>query len=93
MPFDPSVHLKMNLGPSVSALNYSRVIDNFMYIMNCTRPDVAYVIGKLRRYTSSLSREHWVALIRVLRYLQYILGYGIHYDRFPTVVEGYSDAN
>ena len=28
-----------------------------------------------------------------MRYLKYTLNYGLHYTRYPTVLEGYSDAN
>ena len=64
-----------------------------MYIINCTRPDIAYVVSKLSRYTSNLGEDHWKALVQVLRYLKYTLNYGLHYTRYPAVLEGYSDAN
>ncbi|KAL0416779.1 UNVERIFIED_CONTAM: Secreted RxLR effector protein [Sesamum latifolium] len=32
-------------------------------------------------------------LIRVLRYLKYASNCGLHYTRYPAVLEGYSDAN
>ena len=64
-----------------------------MYIMNCTRPDIAYAISKLSRYTSNPREDHWKALVWVLRYLKYTLNYGLHYTRYPAVLEGYSDAN
>ncbi|GKE20889.1 zinc finger, CCHC-type containing protein [Tanacetum coccineum] len=32
---------------------YSRVIDCLMYAMTCTRPDIAFAVGKLSRYTSN----------------------------------------
>jgi hypothetical protein len=28
-----------------------------------------------------------------MRYLKYTLNYGVYYTRYPTVLEGYSDAN
>nr|GEW32465.1 zinc finger, CCHC-type [Tanacetum cinerariifolium] len=37
----------------VSQLEYSRVIGCLMYAMTCTRPDIAFVVGKLSRYTSN----------------------------------------
>ncbi|KAL0418236.1 UNVERIFIED_CONTAM: Retrovirus-related Pol polyprotein from transposon TNT 1-94 [Sesamum radiatum] len=64
-----------------------------MYIMNCTRPDIAYAVNKLSRFTSNPSKDHWKGLIRVLRYLKYTSNYGLHYTRYPAVLEGYSDAN
>ena len=47
----------------------------------------------MSRYTSNLGKDHWKALVRVLRYLKYTLNYGLHYTWYPTVLEGYSDAN
>ncbi len=37
--------------------------------------------------------DHWHALERVLRYLKGTTSYGIHYTRYPRVLEGYSDSN
>lgn len=92
-PYDASHHLRKHSGPSVSALEYARVIGSLMYLMNCTRPDIAYAVGRLSRYTSNPNSEHWDALIRVLRYLRYTLDWGIHYTKYPAVLEGYCDAN
>ncbi|GKA66475.1 ty1-copia retrotransposon protein [Tanacetum coccineum] len=59
----------------------------------CTRPDLAYAVSRLSRYTSNPSYAHWKAITRVLHYLRYSRDYGLHYDRHPAVIEGYSDAN
>ncbi|XVF56242.1 hypothetical protein PTKIN_Ptkin06aG0103100 [Pterospermum kingtungense] len=64
-----------------------------MYLMNCTRPDIAYTISRLSRYTSNPSVKHKKAIVRVLRYLRYTHDYGLHYTRYHAVLEGYSDAN
>ena len=47
----------------------------------------------MSRYTSNPGEDHWKALVRVLRYLKYTLNYGLHYTRYPAVLEWYSDAN
>ena len=72
---------------------YLRIVGSLMYIMNCTRPDIAYSVSKLSGYTNNLGEDHWKALVRVLRYLKYTINYGLHYTRYPAVLEGYSDAN
>ncbi|KAF5954555.1 hypothetical protein HYC85_007411 [Camellia sinensis] len=64
-----------------------------MYLMNCTRPDIAYAVSKLSRYTSNPGVEHWKAIIRVLRYLRFTRNIGLNYTRYPAVLEGYCDAN
>ena len=64
-----------------------------MYVMNCTRPDIACAISKLSRYTSNPNHNHWLAMKRVLGYLDDTQNYALHYNRYPAVLEGYSDAN
>ena len=92
-PIDVNLHLTKNKGQGISQLEYSRIIGSLMYIMNCTRSDIAYAVSKLSRYTSNPGEDHWKALVRVLRYLKYTINYGLHYTRYPAVLEGYSDAN
>ena len=57
-PIDVTLHLSKNKGESVSQVEYSRVIGSLMYLMNCTRPDIAYAFNKLSRYTSNLGAMH-----------------------------------
>ncbi|KAK8624299.1 hypothetical protein V6N13_065646 [Hibiscus sabdariffa] len=64
-----------------------------MYLMSCTRPDIAFTISSLSRFTSNPSENHWKAIVRVLRYLRYTRDYGLHYSRDPAILEGYSDAS
>ncbi|GJV56069.1 zinc finger, CCHC-type containing protein [Tanacetum coccineum] len=52
-PMDTSEKLVPNNSQAVSQLKYSRVIGCLMYAMTCTRPDIAFVVGKLSRYTSN----------------------------------------
>ena len=92
-PMDVSQHLSKNKGEGVQQLEYSRVIGSLMYLMSCTRPDIAYSVSRLSRYTSNPSSIHWQALTRVLRYLRYSRTYGLHYTGYPGVLEGYTDAN
>ena len=72
-PSDVNLHMSKNKGESVSQLEYSRVIGSLMYSMSCTRPNIAYTVSKLSRYTSTPNDDHWKGIIRVLRYLRYIV--------------------
>ncbi|XP_073525705.1 uncharacterized protein [Phyllobates terribilis] len=60
--------------------------------MTSTRPDIAYAVGKLSRFTSNPSRHHWHVITRVFKYLKVTMNYGLAYVGFPLVLEGYSDA-
>ncbi|KAJ9539464.1 hypothetical protein OSB04_032197 [Centaurea solstitialis] len=52
--------------------------------------DLAYAVSKLSKYTSNASVEYWRSITRLLRYTREC---GLHYGRYPSVIEGYSDAN
>jgi hypothetical protein len=63
-PYDSKVHLVKNLGDSVSQERYAQIIGSLIFLTNCTRLDIAYVVGKLSRYTHNPSIEHWNAISR-----------------------------
>ena len=48
-----------------------------MYLMSCTKPDIAYVVNKLSIYKSNLGAKHWQGIMRVLKYLRFTRDYGI----------------
>lgn len=92
-PYDPSIHLKKNKGYSVSQSEYAKIIRSLMFLMNYTRPDIAYAVSRLSRYTHNPSKDHWNALRRLLKYLRGTMDWGLHFVGFPGVLEGYCDAN
>ena len=85
--------LKENREHSVAQIEYAQIIGSLMYLMNCTRPDIAYAVGRLSRYTQSPNKDHWTVVCRVLEYLRDIINYGLCFSGFPSVLEGFSDAN
>lgn len=50
-PYDASMSLKKNKGESVSQSEYAKIIGSVMFLMNYTRPDIAYAVSRLSRYT------------------------------------------
>ncbi|GJT62680.1 zinc finger, CCHC-type containing protein [Tanacetum coccineum] len=83
-PMDPVEKIKPNTGKPVDHLEYSRAIGCLMYAMISTRPDIAYVVSKLSRFTSNPSRQHWKAITRVFKYLR---GY---YELWFIILDGCS---
>ena len=92
-PYDPSVLLRKNQRIVRDQLRYSQIISSLMYLASATRPGISFAVSKLSRFVSNLGDHHWRALERVLRYLKGNMSYGIHYTRYPRVLEGYCDAN
>ncbi|CAI7888092.1 unnamed protein product [Closterium sp. NIES-53] len=67
-----------------------------MYMMTCTRPDLAYPLSLLARYVAPRrhGKVHWGAVKRVLRYLCSMLGMGLVLGgRCPVVPTGHADAS
>ncbi|GJU71817.1 zinc finger, CCHC-type containing protein [Tanacetum coccineum] len=92
-PMDTSEKLMPNNGQAASQLEYSKVIGCLMYAMTCTRPDIAFAVGKLSMYTSNPGTQHWKAIQRVLKYLKKTMDYKLTYNSYPSVLEGYTDAS
>ncbi|CAI7895575.1 unnamed protein product, partial [Closterium sp. NIES-53] len=87
LPSDESVE---SSGP------YPELVGCLMYLMTCTRPDLAYPLSILARYVA-LGRhrpEHMAAAKRVLRYLCSTSGLGLVLGgRRPVVLTGHADAS
>ncbi|KAL0559322.1 hypothetical protein IC582_003930 [Cucumis melo] len=92
-PYDSSVKLFKNTGDSVNQSEYAGIIGSLRYAVDCTRPDIAYAVRLLCRFTSRPSLEHWNTIERIIRYLKKTQNLGLHYNKFPAVLEGYSDAD
>ena len=95
IPFDSSVHLfpTKDENDIYNQKEYASIIGSLRYAIDCTRPDIAYAVGVLARFTSKPNFEHWNAMTQLMRYLKRTVHYGLLYQRYPAVLEGYSDAN
>ncbi|CAI7870343.1 unnamed protein product [Closterium sp. NIES-53] len=75
---------------------YPELVGCLMYLMTCTRPDLAYPLSILARYVA-LGRyrpEHWEAAKRVLRYLCSTSSMGLVLGgRGPVVLTRHADAS
>nr|GEY20615.1 zinc finger, CCHC-type [Tanacetum cinerariifolium] len=92
-PIDPVEKLKPNTGKHVDQLVYSRAIGFLMYAMTSTRPDIAYTVGRLSRFTSNPSRQYWKEITRIFNYLRGTKDCGLSYVGYPSVLESYLDAS
>ena len=92
-PYDPSMWIRKFEGTAVDQLRYYQVVGSLMYLVCATPLDISFDVYKLSRFVSNPGDVHWHAVERVMRYLQGTVNYGIHYSRYLTVLEGYSDSN
>ncbi|CAI7857344.1 unnamed protein product [Closterium sp. NIES-54] len=87
LPLDESVEPS---GP------YPELVGCLMYLMTCTRPDLAYPLSILARYVAPRRHrpEHMAAAKRVLRYLCSTSGLGLVLGgRRPVVLTGHANAS
>ena len=63
----------------MKSVPYTQLVGCIMYIMTCTRPDLAYAATLLSRFMADGAhrRKHWSAAKRVLRYLKRTQDHGI----------------
>ena len=76
-----------------SEVPYLSTIGALMYLANTTRPDIAFAVNLLARYSSAPTRRHWNGIKHILRYLKGTTDMGLFYsvNCSPNLV-GYADA-
>jgi hypothetical protein len=75
---------------------YQSIIGSLMYAANGTRPDIAFTINKLSKYSSNPDSTHLSALKHLLRYVRGTIDYALTYkgtgDQHPPLT-AYCDAD
>jgi hypothetical protein len=76
-PCDSSIVLSKSMSPvtveeqeAMRDVPYSSGVGSLMYAMTATRPDIAFAVSVLSAFMANPGERHWIALKRVLRYLQ-----------------------
>jgi len=66
-----------------------------MYLALGTRPDIAFVVNMMSRFSDKHDQSHWEAIKRVFRYLNGTIDLGIKYESSGSKSElvGFSDAD
>lgn len=72
---------------------YVSVVGSLMYVMVCTRPNIAHVIGMVSRFLSNPDREHWNIVKWVLRYLRGTTCMRLYFGGDKLTLDGYSDSD
>ena len=75
---------------------YKSPVGMLLYLSGWTRPDIAFAVSNVARFCSRPTKEHWVAVKRILRYLKGTANYSLLYtkkDDANRVIVGFSDAD
>ncbi|SGY28317.1 BQ5605_C080g12972 [Microbotryum silenes-dioicae] len=95
IPMQPGVVLDFQDSSATpqDCTRYLQAIGSLMYAAVGTRPNLAYVVAYLARFSQQPSPAHWTAITQVLRYIKGTLDLGLTYRKTDVAFHGYSDAN
>ncbi|GKE71337.1 hypothetical protein Tco_1529409 [Tanacetum coccineum] len=80
----------------MSKVPYANAVESLMYLMVCTRPDIAYAVNVVSRYLANPGKNHREAVKWILKYLWGAANVGLVYgiDRGNHVdVTGFVDSD
>lgn len=105
VPMDPTVRYSKAMGPTtfkkreeMKSKPYNELLGCLQFVVNLTRPDIAFSVNMLSRFKSNPGESHWIATKKILRYLKKTADLGIVYrplsskDNFNSLI-AYSDAD
>jgi hypothetical protein len=76
----------------MSKVPYSLVVGSLMYVMVCTRQDIAHAVGVVSRYMKNPCKEHWEAVKWILMYLKGTSTHALCFGGSYIVLQGYVDS-
>jgi hypothetical protein len=93
-PMDPNQKLLPNQGePYSDPERYRRLVGKLIYL-TITRPDISFAVGVVSQFMQSPHKDHWDAVIRILKYIKKQPGQGLLYeDKGSTQIVGFCDAD
>ena len=58
---------------------YLSAIGALLYLTQCTRPDISFVVNLLARFSSAPTQRHWTGIKTIFRYLKGTIDMGLFY--------------
>ena len=97
-PVSTPVDVSMNLHTDsekvpIDKQLYQSAVGSLLYLSNWTRPDIAFAVSNVAKFSSNPTQEHWIAVKRILRYIKGTVTVGINYTVDNSDIFGYCDAD
>ena len=77
----------------MSKIPYASAIGSLIYVMLCTRPNIAHVVSVISRYQSNLDKEYWISVKCIFKYLRRTKNMFLIFRRGELRVQGYTDSD
>jgi len=81
-PIEPGLQLISQEPTIEDSTLYWSLLGRVMYLMLYTRPDLAYAVGALSKFTSNPRQQHINAVKRLLQYVHKTQAQGLHFRPF-----------
>ena len=93
-PIAPGLKLSKDMeGEDVDPTLYRQLVGSLVYLTH-THHDISFAISVVSKFLSSPKVPHWIAVIRILRYVKGTLTMGIYYSFHGDIsLIGYSDSD
>jgi hypothetical protein len=74
---------------------YAELLGSIMYVMVCTRPDIAHAVSVLSRFLAPgrHGNAHWKAALRLLSYLKGTADFRLELGGSGVLLQGHSDSS
>ena len=69
------------------------LMGSFMYVMICTKPNIAQAMRAISRFMVDLGKEHWSVVKRILRYIKGTSGVALCFEGSKFIVMGYVNSD
>ncbi|KAL0433755.1 UNVERIFIED_CONTAM: hypothetical protein Slati_2709800 [Sesamum latifolium] len=94
------IKLSKKLSPKIdeelkrlSDIHYASAVGSIQYVVQCTRPDIAFTLSMTSRYQACDEEVHWSVVKTILKYLKRAKDIFFIYGGGELILEGYSDAS
>ena len=77
----------------MSRVSYASIVRSIIYVMTCTRSDVAYSPGVVSRYQSDPRENHWKVIKTILKYLRNTKDQWLVYHETDLKLVGFTDSS
>ena len=71
---------------------YKSAVGSLIYLSRCTRPDIAFAVGKVARKSENPTLADWKKVINIIKYLNYTKSYKITYKGKGEIL-AYTDSD
>jgi len=78
---------------AMSRVPYASAVGSLIFVMICTRPDIAQAMGVASRYMANPGREHWNTIKRILRYIKSTSDAALCYEGSEFTIRGYVNSD